>query len=98
MAQNDRPSFDEIISGPIGKELTECAKAVRAVAARLEEIAWTVSVREIGRTVAHLGNHFNEDAQRLDVLAMLVPSFESLPPEKKAEITEKFEQRDREKQ
>jgi hypothetical protein len=98
MSQDERPSLDEMISGPVGKELTECAQAVRAVAARLEEIAWKISVREMGRTLAHLGNHFNEDAQRLDLLALLVPTFESLPPEKKDEITKKFEQRDREKQ
>jgi len=94
--ESNGSSFDEKMARPEGKELTACAQQVRAVSERLDNLAWNLTVRDLGRSLARFAQHLAEDAQRLDMLALVTPTMETLPDDKKQEIADRFSQREAE--
>jgi hypothetical protein len=94
MTDQERPSFDDILDDPTGQQLQQCTTRLRAIAQRLHDIAWSLTVREIGRTLSEFARHLDDDAGRLEVLSMMVPAMESLPDDKKEEIKKRYEEHD----
>jgi hypothetical protein len=81
---------------PAGVTLTGYTETLRAMAEGLDNLAWSLSIPEVGRTLSSFAHHLVGDAHRLEVLSMMVPALEQLPLDKKEEIHRRYEAHDRE--
>jgi hypothetical protein len=90
---NDDPTCADLETRPDSRTLSEGAKTLRDVAAQVENVAWSLTVRDVGRTLARFSAHLIEDAQRLEMMALMVPALETLPEDKKDEIKKRFDNR-----